>query len=257
MAWSTRELANIAGVSARAIRHWHDVGILPEPARRFNGYKQYESAHLVHVLRIKRLTALGFRLDRIGTLLETSALSASANIGASAPAEHTVAELTALRAELDGRITELERVRSDIDELLAQGAAPDLSLAALRVQGVLGSDQTSRDIAVLLGHLTDEEYLDAVVGQLTGLDQDMLELEREVTGLPPSASTEAIDARAARVAAGVRKFITGNERLDQSAGSASSPHLSVGLITDVLLGPMNPAQRRVMENVFEALADLE
>lgn len=257
MAWSTQELANIAGVSARAIRHWHDVGVLPEPARRANGYKEYESAHLVHVLRIKRLTALGFRLDRIGELLGTSGATLSADVTAPMPADASAAELTELRADLDGRIAELERVRRDIDVLLTRGTSPDLTPAALRVQGVLGEDRTSRDVAVLLSHLTDEDYLAAIVDRLAEVDQDMLALERELTALPATSTTEHIDDLSLRLAARARDFITASERIEPPDSTDPSPQLSVALISDILLGPMNPAQRRVMENVFEALADLE
>ncbi|GAA2582030.1 hypothetical protein GCM10010424_29910 [Streptomyces lienomycini] len=41
MAWSTREMAELAGVSLRAVRHCHDIRLLEEPERRSNGYKQY------------------------------------------------------------------------------------------------------------------------------------------------------------------------------------------------------------------------
>src|ERR687892_734354 len=47
MAWSTREIAELAGTSLRAVRHYHEVGLLEEPARRANGYKQYGVAHLI------------------------------------------------------------------------------------------------------------------------------------------------------------------------------------------------------------------
>src|SRR5204863_5377681 len=40
MAWSTREIAELAGTSLRAVRHYHEVGLLAEPERRANGYKQ-------------------------------------------------------------------------------------------------------------------------------------------------------------------------------------------------------------------------
>uniref|UniRef100_UPI0037167E9A MerR family transcriptional regulator n=2 Tax=Bacillati TaxID=1783272 RepID=UPI0037167E9A len=53
MAWSTRELAELAGTSLRAVRHYHEVGLLEEPERRANGYKQYGVAHLVRALRIR------------------------------------------------------------------------------------------------------------------------------------------------------------------------------------------------------------
>ena len=64
MAWSTRQLAELTGTTLRTVRHYHEVGLLAEPERRANGYKQYGVAHLVRLLRIKRLTDLGLSLRR-------------------------------------------------------------------------------------------------------------------------------------------------------------------------------------------------
>ena len=35
------ELASLIGISARAIRHYHRVRLLPESARKANGYREY------------------------------------------------------------------------------------------------------------------------------------------------------------------------------------------------------------------------
>ncbi|MFE1561061.1 MerR family DNA-binding transcriptional regulator, partial [Streptomyces sp. NPDC058734] len=35
------EIAALVGVSTRAVRHYHHVGLLPEPERRPNGYRAY------------------------------------------------------------------------------------------------------------------------------------------------------------------------------------------------------------------------
>ncbi|GAT66905.1 merR family transcriptional regulator [Planomonospora sphaerica] len=35
------ELAALAGVSTRTVRHYHRLGLLPEPERRANGYRVY------------------------------------------------------------------------------------------------------------------------------------------------------------------------------------------------------------------------
>jgi DNA-binding transcriptional MerR regulator len=60
MAWSTREIADLAGNSLRAVRCYHEIGLLAEPERHPNGYKQYGVTHLLRLLRIKRLVDLGF-----------------------------------------------------------------------------------------------------------------------------------------------------------------------------------------------------
>jgi DNA-binding transcriptional MerR regulator len=68
VAWSTREIAELAGTTLRAVRHYHAIGLLDEPERRANGYKQYGVAHLVRILRIKRLIDLGFSLAQISAM---------------------------------------------------------------------------------------------------------------------------------------------------------------------------------------------
>jgi len=35
------ELAAIAGVTTRTVRHYHRIGLLPEPERQSNGYREY------------------------------------------------------------------------------------------------------------------------------------------------------------------------------------------------------------------------
>jgi DNA-binding transcriptional MerR regulator len=63
------ELAGLAGVSTRAIRHYHRVGLLPEPARQANGYREYSLRDAVELARVRRLTDLGLSLDEVGAAL--------------------------------------------------------------------------------------------------------------------------------------------------------------------------------------------
>ena len=50
VAWSTRELAELAGTTVKSVRYYHQLRLLDEPARLTNGYKQYEVRHLVRLL---------------------------------------------------------------------------------------------------------------------------------------------------------------------------------------------------------------
>jgi DNA-binding transcriptional MerR regulator len=59
------ELATLVGLSTRAIRHYHHRGVLPEPARRANGYRDYGLRHVVLLARIRRLAELGLSLDEV------------------------------------------------------------------------------------------------------------------------------------------------------------------------------------------------
>lgn len=66
----SNEVAKLAGVSVRTLRHYHSLGLLPEPERSANGYRDYTTDDVVRVLRIKRLSSLGFPLSCIGEMLD-------------------------------------------------------------------------------------------------------------------------------------------------------------------------------------------
>ncbi|HEX6354243.1 MerR family transcriptional regulator [Actinophytocola sp.] len=59
------ELAAMVGLSTRAIRHYHRRGLLPEPSRRPNGYRDYGLRDIIVLARIRRLTELGLSLDEV------------------------------------------------------------------------------------------------------------------------------------------------------------------------------------------------
>lgn len=67
------ELAAIAGVSTRTVRHYHRVGLLPEPARQANGYREYGLRDAVALARVRRLTELGLSLDEVRDALADDA----------------------------------------------------------------------------------------------------------------------------------------------------------------------------------------
>jgi len=63
------QLASYAGVTVRAVRHYHAKGLLPEPERDHSGYRRYDAAAVVELVRIRTLAEAGVPLSRVRGLL--------------------------------------------------------------------------------------------------------------------------------------------------------------------------------------------
>ncbi len=76
------EAATRSGVSAKMVRHYESLGLLPKVARTDSGYRQYGDRE-VHTLRfIRRGRSLGFSMAEIGELVKLwqNPRRASANV---------------------------------------------------------------------------------------------------------------------------------------------------------------------------------
>lgn len=152
------ELAALAGVTVRALRHYHQVGLLAEPHRHSNGYREYDTHALIRVLRIKRLASLGIALERMRGLLDDSD-------------DDTGDLLDELDAELAAQIERLTGQRELIARLRDHGAAPDIPPELAPFLAVFAAAGQSPDLArfdrdqsVLLAHLVGEEGMPHIAG---------------------------------------------------------------------------------------------
>ncbi len=102
------QLAEYTGVTRRAIRHYHALGLLPEPERNSAGYRSYDAQAVVDLHRIKVLADAGVPLSRVRELVD-----AEPDAFRDAAAQ--------IDAELQARIAELESTRQSLDRLAAQG----------------------------------------------------------------------------------------------------------------------------------------
>ncbi|HKA69816.1 MAG TPA: MerR family transcriptional regulator [Actinomycetes bacterium] len=100
------QLASYAGVTVRAVRHYHAIGLLAEPERASSGYRRYDARAVVELIRIRTLARSGVPLARVRELLHADDNELST----------AVAEIDArLRAE----IRERQRLRKQIARLAA------------------------------------------------------------------------------------------------------------------------------------------
>lgn len=63
------QLAELLGLPVKTIRHYHEVGVLPEPERGENGYRLYSGADLKKLQTIRELQSFGLTLKQIHYIL--------------------------------------------------------------------------------------------------------------------------------------------------------------------------------------------
>jgi DNA-binding transcriptional MerR regulator len=100
------QLASHCGVTVRAVRHYHQRGLLPEPERDASGYRRYGAEAVVSLIRIKTLADAGVPLSQVHRMLD------------SAPASFSAA-VTEIDSALQQQISDLERRREELARLLA------------------------------------------------------------------------------------------------------------------------------------------
>ncbi len=64
------DVADRTGLSLRSVRHYEDVGLLPEAERSPGGFRLYTDAAVERLLVIKRMKPLEFTLDEMRELLD-------------------------------------------------------------------------------------------------------------------------------------------------------------------------------------------
>lgn len=242
------ELARLAGVSIRTLRHYHQIGVLAETERSPNGYREYDVHDLVRVLRIRRLASLGIALERMAPLLEDAEVDADPL-------------LEDLDAELAAQIEHLAGQRAAIAQLRRHRALPDLPPELAAFSAVLAEAgitremaRLDRDQALLLTQLAGAEG--RVV--LTRLYERMIapEVVGEVVAALTAFADLDDDAADARVADVARRFASAiRPVLTATAEGAPEVDLSAGaeLLSLHVDDALNAAQRRALALLAEEL----
>jgi MerR family copper efflux transcriptional regulator len=102
-------LAKEAGVHIDTIRYYERNGLIPPPARRASGYREYQREDVRRLSFILRAKDLGFTLAEIRELLS---LSADRDVrGVKRRAEQRL-------EQVEGKIKELQRVRRGLKTLI-------------------------------------------------------------------------------------------------------------------------------------------
>ena len=128
------QLADYAGVTVKAVRHYHQRGLLDEPPRDSSGYRRYTAADALKLVKIRILAEAGVPLARIKDLLTAD------------PDEFTAA-VADIDRSLQQRAEAIHRTRQRLGQLAA-GDGLFLSaevagyLDRLRELGISGAPST-------------------------------------------------------------------------------------------------------------------
>ncbi|GGL06525.1 MerR family transcriptional regulator [Nocardia jinanensis] len=97
-------VAELLGLTVRALHHWDDIGLVRPSARSAAGYRLYTAADLTRLERVLVYRKLDLPLEEIGRLLDTPATAAES--------------LREQRERIRARTARLERTAQSLDRLL-------------------------------------------------------------------------------------------------------------------------------------------
>lgn len=193
------ELAHMAGVSVRTLRHYHAIGLLPEPERAANGYRTYEATHLLRLLRIRQLASLGFSLEQIGPMLDELDAERQENSerGSEGSGHGTRTETGAdrllddLDRQLEEQISQLKHQRELIRHIRTRHADPDYPERAMRVLDAVDAfERQAHDFGFLLSALTEDDRIAMGIAAHLYTDGELAEIERIFRAIPERGLTD-------------------------------------------------------------------
>lgn len=241
------QLAEYVGVTVRAVRHYHQRGLLAEPARDASGYRRYGAQAVLDLIRIKTLADAGVPLARVEEVLN-------------ARPEQFAEAIARIDEDLTQQVRELERRRQRIFDL---AAGDQLFLPAefvgyleqLRATGVSPRTvQAERDGWVLLLAAHPAQAHEMLREKRASLTDPAL--QRLYHGFDEAFDWDPADPRLEDLAGAMVQFLTerslGEAELATS-GEIDDPTAHVllsALYTDV----SSPAQERLNELCAEKLA---
>ena len=228
MAWSTSELANLAGTTVNTVRHYHRSGLLEQPDRLSNGYKQYGARHLVRLLQIRRLRDLGVPLAQIE----------SVGFGADTPS----AALLAIDADLAVSIERLQRSRAEIRAILAGSTATDVPSGFEDVASRLSTPE--RSLMLVYSQLYDES---AMADLKKMVEAEPAETSLEFNALPVTADDSTRQQLAETLAPQLAQNLSDYPWLrDQTGHQSKGPKITQETVLETIVELFNPAQLDVL-----------
>jgi DNA-binding transcriptional MerR regulator len=107
------EFASAVGVSAKTVRYYESIGLLPEPARTASGYRDYDESFIGRLTFVRTAQRLGITLDEVKEILVFRERG-------EAPCGYVRGVLDAQLEGIGQRIEELELLRTQLEEVVSE-----------------------------------------------------------------------------------------------------------------------------------------
>ncbi|WP_062290817.1 heavy metal-responsive transcriptional regulator [Demequina phytophila] len=112
------ELASLGGVTAKTVRYYESIGLLPEPQRRTNGYREYGDEALDRLRFVRDAQASGLTLAEAGDILDMKDRGEST-------CEHSRATVARHLKDIDAQIASLLAAKAELTALSRRAEALD------------------------------------------------------------------------------------------------------------------------------------
>jgi DNA-binding transcriptional MerR regulator len=233
------QLADYAGVTIKAVRHYHQRGLLDEPPRDASGYRRYTAEHAIRLVKIKTLAEAGVPLARIKELL---AADPQRFAGAIADIDRTLQQRAEELACTRERIARLGAG----DRLFVSGEVADF-LDELRALGVTDRGvQFERDIWILMQSVSPRQAEAWAADKRQALkDPEFRALYRDWDA---AFDWSADDPRLPELADRVWRWLAAHGTATESGEALQQdPVVARLLITTTAMTPASPAWDRLNE----------
>jgi DNA-binding transcriptional MerR regulator len=238
------QLAAYAGVTVRAVRHYHQIGLLPEPERDASGYRRYGATAVVSLIKIRTLANAGVPLSHIGQMLE-------ADTAAFAEAVQRIDD------RLRDEIERLETSRKQIAQLAAGDSLtlpPEVISYLDRLRDIGASERMlegERDGWILVAARWPDSIPAVIAGKHAQLDDPQLVRLYQVLSELLESDVDDDDPRpreAADIMAGLLEQASASGELDFV--NVAKDDLAFDLL-DVLAVEFDPRSRRMLDLMRE------
>ncbi|MCT6776642.1 MerR family transcriptional regulator [Streptomyces sp. CS7] len=184
------DAAAFAGCTPRAIRHYHEIGLLPEPERGGDDRRRYGYEDMIRLLWIRRMADAGIALEDIRDAFAEDPADAHGGDGIEAVLERVERSLAAQEAELRRQRTAVQRMRVEGSRMgllsdlvterlkgLPEGSLRQADLDTLlvteRIFGPLGAAVQATRFVALAAHPALREESDRVDAAEEELDDSV------------------------------------------------------------------------------------